>query len=110
MEPIIGTHWVIADGVEWGLAVEGDSVHLIERVDGVWKVISSWLAPVAEFRAWIRRSLIQFNMAVLNRFGSRPAPVVVPGETLEQALGAAILYNSTTRSFAYIPPSDPNNV
>lgn len=111
MEPIIGTHWVIANGVEWGLAVEGDNVHLIERVDGAWKVMRSWLAPVSDFRAWIRVSLIPFlSVALLKRLGDAPAPIVVPAETLAQVLGSSILYNYTSRSFAYIPPADPDNV
>ena len=112
MEPIVGTHWVVAGRrAEWGLAVEAGNVHLIERISGVWRSIRTWVAPLSSIRDWIKSALIpDLNAELTARYGVAPPAPTPPVEGLAELLGRAISYNETARKFTYIAPADPNNV
>lgn len=116
MTPIPGAKWPIANR-EWGLAVDGARLVVLERrVEPDWMEIDDMALPqlISEIEDWIRTVVVPRLQALRDAIWPRPvapqAPAATVASTVTERLGrGAVQYNYTTGSFGYVPP-DPGNV
>lgn len=117
MEPIPGARWALPDR-EWGLALQSNTLVLLERKAGTqnWSGVGTMPLPelISQVEDWIKGTVVPTLQRLLDAIFPPATPTVALPQTVADVvrdrLGAgAVQYVSSHRKFGYVP-KDPGNV
>lgn len=117
MDPIPGARWALPDR-EWGLALNGDTLVLLERKSSTlyWAGVTTMPLPdlIDQVEDWLKDTVVPTLQRLLDAIFPPATPTVVSPQTVADVvrdrLGAgAVQYVSSHRKFGYVP-RDPGNV